>query len=117
VKTGISSDPRSVKAATNDVSLVGAALASLDRLLSEAKGFLDGILSNSPAGALPAGALPTGAGSASGGSGASGGSTGFVLLGALAFLSTLLLSGKHLWAAREFLKPSSALLPIIERPG
>jgi hypothetical protein len=28
-----------------------------------------------------------------------------------------LLSGKFLWSRREFLKPSSALLPIIERPG
>jgi hypothetical protein len=28
-----------------------------------------------------------------------------------------LLGGKTLWSARELLKPSTALIPIIERPG
>jgi hypothetical protein len=59
------------------------------------------------------------AGSSSGGSGSgsSGGSSGGFDLGALALLSILLLSGKFLWNAQNFLKPSTALIPILERPG
>jgi hypothetical protein len=53
------------------------------------------------------------AGSSSGGSSSDGGSG----LGILALVLVSLLSGKYLWGAREFLKPSTALIPIIERPG
>ena len=111
-KTGILSDTRSTKAA--NLCLIGAAaLATLDRLLTEATGFLEGMPLS-----LPAGALPVAAGSFSGASGGgSGAGSSFELLGALALLSILLLGGKHLWSACEFLKPSAALLPIIERPG
>ena len=59
--------------------------------------------------------VPPASGSSSGSSSGYGGGNG--LLGILALLSLLLLGGKFLWARREFLKPSSALLPIIERPG
>jgi hypothetical protein len=67
---------------------------------------------------FPAGLIPA-AGSFSGesGSGSSGGSSGGLDLGALALLSILLLSGKFLWNAQNFLKPSTALIPILERPG
>ena len=106
-KTGTSSDTRYVKEAAKPF-FVGAALAALDRLLAEAKDFLDGMPTTLPPGALQA------ARSASGGSS---GGFGFELLGGLALLSILLLGGKHLWASSEFIKPSSALLPIIERPG
>jgi hypothetical protein len=53
------------------------------------------------------------AGSLSGGSSSDGG-TG---LGILALVLVSLLGGKSLWSAREFLKPSTTLIPIIERPG
>jgi hypothetical protein len=59
--------------------------------------------------------VPPVSGSSSGSSSGYGGGNG--LLGILALVSLLLLSGKFLWSRREFLKPSSALLPIIERPG
>jgi hypothetical protein len=67
---------------------------------------------------FPAGAILA-AGSSSGvsSSGSSGGSNGGLDLGALALLSILLLSGKFLWNAQNFLKPSTALIPILERPG
>ena len=63
-----------------------------------------------PLGAASAAAA---AGSLSGGSSSDGG-TG---LGILALVLVSLLSGKTLWSARELLKPSTALIPIIERPG
>ena len=67
---------------------------------------------------FPAGAIPAaGSSSAGAGSGSSGGSNGGLDLGALALLSILLLSGKFLWSIRDFLKPSTALIPILERPG
>jgi hypothetical protein len=83
-------------------------VAALDLLLAEAKGLLDRMPQSFPSG----GPAPAGSSSSS-----SGGGSGFQLLGALALLSILLLGGKHLWSDREFIKPSSALLPIIERPG
>jgi hypothetical protein len=58
------------------------------------------------------GAAPV-AGSLSSGSSSDSG-TG---LGILALVLICLLGGKSLWSAREFLKPSTALIPIIERPG
>ncbi|HEV2124012.1 MAG TPA: hypothetical protein VGW38_14700, partial [Chloroflexota bacterium] len=116
VRTTILSGLRSVEA---NPSLIGAAaaLAALDHhLLAQAKGFLEGMpLSSLPAGAMPA--APGGPSGASGGSGGSSGGGGFELIGALALLSAMLLGGKHLRSAREFIKPSSALLAIIERPG
>src|SRR3712207_262013 len=105
VRTGILSDPRSIEA---NLSLMGMGVAALDLLLAEAKGLLDRMPQSLPSGS------PAPAGSSS--SSSSGGG-GFQLLGALALLSILLLGGKHLWLAREFIKPSSALVPIIERPG
>ncbi len=61
------------------------------------------------------GVPPAGSGSSSGSSSGYGGGMG--LLGILALLSSLLLGGKFLWSRRDFLKPSSAFVPIIERPG
>jgi hypothetical protein len=63
---------------------------------------------------VPPAGVPSPQGSSSGSSSSSG---GFGFLAVLALLSLLLLSGKFLWTSREFLKPTSALLPIIERPG
>lgn len=56
-------------------------------------------------------------GGLSGGSSNSSSSTGFELLGAIALLSILLAGGKHVWETRETLKPSSVVLPALERPG
>jgi hypothetical protein len=53
------------------------------------------------------------AGSLSGGSSSDSG----IGLGILALMLVSLLGGKSLWSAREFLKPSTTLIPIIERPG
>jgi hypothetical protein len=106
VTTGILADLRSVEA--NLSLIVGAGVAALDHLLlDEAKGLLERMPQSFPSAPAPAGSS----------SSSSGGGSGFQLLGALALLSILLLGGKHLWPAREFIKPSSALLPIIERPG
>jgi hypothetical protein len=105
VQTGILSAPRSI--AANLSLMIGAGVAALGSLLDEAKGLLDRMPQSFPSAPAPAGSSSS---SSSGGS-------GFQLLGALALLSILLLGGKHLWSAREFIKPSSALLPIIERPG
>ena len=107
VRTGILSNTRSIEA---NLSLIGAGVAALDLLLAEAKGLLDRMPQSFPSGPVPAG-------SSSSSSSSSGGGSGFQLLGDLALLSILLLGGKHLWSTREFLKPSSALLAIIERPG
>ena len=59
------------------------------------------------------GVLPAGSSSTPG----FGSSGGMGLLGFLALFSLLLLGGKFLRSMRELLKPSSALIPIIERPG
>ncbi len=104
MRTGVLSDPNSIEA---NISLIGAGVAALNLLLTEATGLLDRMPQSFPSG-------PASAGSSSS---SSGGGSGFQLLGALALLSILLLGGKHLWPTREFLKPSAALLPIIERPG
>jgi hypothetical protein len=104
VWTGTFSNPRSIEA---NLSLIGAGLGVLDLLLTEATGLLDRMPQSFPSGPAPAGSSSS---SSSGGS-------GFQLIGALALLSILLFGGKHLWPTREFLKPSAALLPIIERPG
>jgi hypothetical protein len=62
---------------------------------------------------LDAAGAAAAAGSSSGGSSSDGG-TG---LGILALVLVSLLGGKSLWSARESLKPSTTLIPIIERPG
>lgn len=62
----------------------------------------------------PLSAAGTGSGSLSSGTNSNGGAASAVL--ALMLIS-LLLGGKLLLYAGEFLKPSTALIPIIERPG
>jgi hypothetical protein len=62
---------------------------------------------------LDAAGAAVAAGSLSGGSSSDSG-TG---LGILALVLVSLLGGKSLWSARESLKPSTTLIPIIERPG
>jgi hypothetical protein len=61
----------------------------------------------------PLGAAGAAVGSLSGGSSSDSG----IGLGILALMLVSLLGGKSLWSAREFLKPSTTLIPIIERPG
>jgi hypothetical protein len=65
--------------------------------------------------AFPDGAMPA-AGSLSGGSSSSS-SSGGLEAGILGLLAALLLGGKFLWTARDFLKPNAALLLAIEQPG
>jgi hypothetical protein len=60
------------------------------------------------------GAAGAAAGSLSSGSSSGGGGTAF---GILTLMVVSLLGGKLLWSARDFLKPDSALLLTIERPG
>jgi hypothetical protein len=104
-RTGVLSDSNPIEA--NISLIIGTGVVALDLLLTEATGLLERMPQSFPSG-------PASAGSSSS---SSGGGSGFQLLGALALLSILLLGGKHLWPTREFLKPSAALLPIIERPG
>ena len=110
VRIATFSNTRSIEANLS-LTIGAGVVAALDLLLDEARGLLDRMPQSLPSGPAPAG-------SSSSGSSSSGGGSGFQLLGALALLSILLLGGgKHLWSAGEFIKPSSALLPIIERPG
>jgi hypothetical protein len=64
------------------------------------------------------GGLPVAAaGSGSGGSAPSSGGNGFSMAAILAVLSVLLLGGKSLVSAREFLRPDSILSLALEHPG
>jgi hypothetical protein len=65
---------------------------------------------------FPAGGMPVAAGGFSGGS-TSSSSGGGLDTGILGLLAVLLLGGKFLWSARDFLKPNTAPLLAIERPG
>ena len=96
-------------------SLVGETLAAL---VAPIYSWVDHAMATQMPQPFPTGAMPA-AGSSASGSGSSsgsGGSGGFDL-GALALLSLLLLSGKFLWSVRDLLRPSTALVPILERPG
>jgi hypothetical protein len=91
-----------------DLSFFEKVLLSLN--LAGMKGVQDQMPQAFPDGAMPA------AGSLSGGSSLSSSSGGFEA-GILGLLAVLLLGGKFLWTARDFLKPNAALLLAIEQPG
>jgi hypothetical protein len=104
-KTGTLSDPYSKQV---DLSFFEKMLLSLN--LAGVKGVQDQMPQSFPDGAMPA------AGSLSGGSSLSS-SSGGPEAGILGLLAVLLLGGKLLWTARDFLKPNAALRLAIERPG
>jgi hypothetical protein len=64
---------------------------------------------------FPASGMPVAAGGFSSGSSSS--SSVGLDTGILGLLAILLLGGKFLWSTRDFLKPNTALLLAIERPG
>ncbi len=94
-------------------SLLGRLLAGLNGTLSSFSSWAQSIPTNQTPQPFSPGGSPAGSSSTPG----SGSSGGMSLLGVLALFSLLLLGGKFLWSIRELLKPNSALIPIIERPG
>jgi hypothetical protein len=107
------------RSSVSNAALLSSYLESLGRslidgllnLLSGAKGILNQGLPS-----FPVGTLPTAEGLLGGQSSSSNGNSGFEL-GVLALLATLLLSGRCLWSRWDFLRPDSALVLALERPG
>jgi hypothetical protein len=95
-------------------SLIDGVLNLLGGLLGGVQDALNQGLQSFPAGTIPASG--SGLSVASGSSGFSGSSRDDYMA-ILALLAILLLSGKFLWSAPEFLRPNSALRLVTERPG
>ncbi len=101
------------------LNLLAGVVGALSKGLQSLLDFLGGL-----AGALhqglqsfPAGAIPAAGGLSVGSSSSSGFGGKDLDPAALALLAILLLSGKYLWSASEFLRPNSAFRLAVERPG
>jgi hypothetical protein len=94
-------------------SLIDGVLNLLGGLLGGVQDALNQGLQSFPAGTIPASGSGLSVGSGSGFSGSSRDD----YMAILALLAMLLLSGKFLWSAPEFLRPNSALRLVTERPG